>query len=394
MPAAENNPNRIFGISNFTSGSIYIFINFLFVAKYSVDYFSSPLLITLLFVIGAASLFLFKDRLLLRSMTLSQAKLAFGIVTIVASISMIAIMRQFDPSSIDVGRQSAIVDWLDNFSNGTFPYLAQTRPSGMPFLYVLAWPFYAVGDVGLMQVASFILFAFLLWHEWEDSRPAVLIGLILLLVSPAFWFEIVTRSDLFTNMVVGWAWLKLFDKISEQPSRTKFIFTGLLGGLILATRTILWPIFIIYLVFQLRRLKSESLPFLLALASGFIAINLPFLLWDFDYYLFSGPLAVQAEQLPVVALLAFLIGILIIAFRTKSSQALMPIFVVLLFMMVGSAMALRTIQFGFSKMLWDDQFDISYFCMVLPFLIICLTHINHSKSHVTNRTESAEPQAE
>lgn len=378
MLAPDKDSSRFFRISKTTAGLIYIFINFLFVAKYSFDYFSSPLIITMSYIVVSAGLFFFLDRLWPKSISHTRGKIIYSVLTVSAAIGMIVIMRQFDPSAIAVSRYVAIVDWLDNLSHGIFPYATESKPSGMPFLFILAWPFDALGDVGLMQAASFILFSFLLWSECHNHRAkstTAFLGLVLLLASPAFWFEVVTHSDLFANMVVAWAFLKLVDNVLAKRSPSKLIFAGLLGGFVLATRTILWPIFAIYLILPLRGMRSNRWPFLISVVCGFTIINLPFLIWDFEKFIFRGPLAVQTEQLPLVALFAFVATILYIAFKIKSAQAVLPTIVVMLFVIIGSAMTLGTIRFGFSEMLWGDKFDISYFCMILPFLIFYLPHM-------------------
>ncbi len=363
-----------YGLSYLTIGLIYILINGIFVAKYAVDCPLPPFLITLIYVAGSSGLYLFSGRIVTRLVRSDRTKAVFCAITTIAIIGMIMILRQIDPAGNDVGRYVAITDWLDNLSHGVFPYFSASKPSGMPFLFLIAYPFHVLGDVGLLQVASFALFAFLLWHESSlrnAHRQIALTGLILLLAAPAFWFEVVTRSDLFANMVVGWGWLKLFDKLSKGQSRHKLILTGLLGGLVLATRTILGPIFIIYLVFEMRRmLPNYRWSLLLSMFIGFTAINLPFLIWEFDYFIYQGPLAVQAEQLPITALIIFLAGILYISFRIKSPRAIVPTVVGLLLMLVTAAMTIKIASFGFSDMLYGNQFDISYFCMLLPFLII------------------------
>jgi len=138
-------------ITDICALAIYALINALFVYKYTARITSQPVATTLLYLI-LVSLFI----LLLFKQTEIRLSLKTQNLIYVSMIGLLAIlftflMFQFDPEKIRVGRYPAMHDWITRFFDSEFPYAAPTNPSGFPFLFVMAMPFYLLGDLGFFK---------------------------------------------------------------------------------------------------------------------------------------------------------------------------------------------------------------------------------------------------
>jgi hypothetical protein len=272
-------------------------------------------------------------------------------------------MRQFSPKDFRVGRYAALLEWLERFLSGIFPYGGLTRPSGFPFLFLFALPFYLLGDLGLLQIFSFLLFAYLLF-----LRKGNLSTIIFLLLSPGFYFEVLVRSELFTNMVLILSYLILWQKRAEQIKKSFLIPYGLLGGLLLATRGIALFPYLIFFPGDFRREGEKGIIFSLSLAFGFLLVNLPFFLWNPKEFIRSGPFSIQAAYIPFwLLLLSFPLG-LIYGLKGRKEDSF-PALSLFTFFLVFLPFLLTVFNYGFVATLFNTKFDISYFLLSLPFLL-------------------------
>jgi hypothetical protein len=62
------------------------------------------------------------------------------------------------PQTSRVGRLPALIGWSSSLQVGNFPYHTSTEPSGFPFLFMLAYPFYLIGNLGYLEVLGTLLF--------------------------------------------------------------------------------------------------------------------------------------------------------------------------------------------------------------------------------------------
>ncbi len=352
---------------------IYTFINVLFVWKYGLQYFPSQLIAPILYVVlSIMILWIVLSPKINIELSPDRQRLLYIGFTFIATIILTVLMFQFDPNNIAVGRYPAMYDWITRLFHGEFPYASPMRPSGFPFLFIMATPFYLLGDIGLFQIFSFIIFAGILYYNFRSSYKTSLRLLILLLISPIFIFEVVVRSELFSNMVIVLLYLIICEKYLSKENAFGQILLGLIGGLLLSTRSIVLVLYILYFIPRIRNEKTNPLIFITSMLFGFLISLIPFAIWNYDYFINSGPLAVQALYAPKWLIVLFIVATIIWAMKIKSTDQFYLAASSMLFIIVFCAFVVYIVKFGFVNSVLYDQFDISYFIFPLPFVLMSL----------------------
>lgn len=361
------NYRRITGLNSFVL-VIYTLINLLFIWKYSPD-FGLPSWAVMLLFLAVELLLLWLFHLNIR---LLESRKFFIVVSLIIAASLVIILIKFDPAVIKVGRYPAIVDWLNRILRGDFPYQSATNPSGFPFLYLLVLPFYLLGDVGIFQIFSFLLFVSVEYQLFPEKVKTRYLVLSLLIISPVYLYEIAVRSELFSNMAVFLAYFLLLSRCSPRWMPLSAAVIGLAGGLILSTRGIILLLFLLLFPILLKNQVKNLSIYAACIILGFLLTLIPFLIWNSGYFLNYGPFAIQTSYLPK-GCLALLIALSIFwGTRLNDFREFLPAAGILLFVVVLVAFAISVMEAGFEKSVRGDYFDISYFCLTLPFLLLTL----------------------
>ena len=357
-------------ITDICALAIYGLINAVFVYKYTARITSQPWAMSLLYLI-IASLFvlLLFRRNEFKPCLKTQNVIYFSMIAFLA-ILFTFLMFHFDPQKIRVGRYPAMYDWITRFFNSEFPYASHTKPSGFPFLFVMAMPFYFLGDLGFFQIFSFLTFAVLV-HLRHRQKSINRFRLIFLLVaSPIFLYEIVVRSDLISNMVMVMLYLAIFEVFSRRVGHIALYFLGIIGGLLLSTRGIVLLIYIpVFGYFFRRQIISPGL-FPLSIFVGFFLPLVPFLIWDWTRFISFGPLSIQLSQIPDWLLILSIASCLYCGLTIRSLKRIYSSVSFILFGVTCVAFVITVFDYGWYQSVLRDGFDISYFCFALPFLLI------------------------
>ena len=89
----------------------------------------------------------------------------FWSMAVIMAVAMAAVQYHFDPMQNQVDRWSAIANPLTAMFSGQFPYSAQTHLGGyaspFPVWMVFHIPFWALGNVGLSEIFTALLFVIL-----------------------------------------------------------------------------------------------------------------------------------------------------------------------------------------------------------------------------------------
>ncbi len=354
---------------NLVRACIYIFMNILFIWKYASDYLQYPVIIPLIYlvVIITALYFLLRDYEINLSANI-QNRIYFSVVIISACVLTI-IMFQFDPVRIAVGRYPAMYEWITRLLSGEFPYASNINPSGFPFLFILAIPFYILGDLGLFQIFSFLVFALIIHLGCSKNDLSRCRSIMLLITAPIFLFEIVVRSDLFSNIVMVMLYLVIFQLYSRNREYIFVILLGLGGGLLLSTRGVVLLIYIIFFLYMIRKHEFKYGLSIISMLGGFILTLAPFLIWNADHFIESGPFAIQMSYIPSWVFILSIIATVICGLRIKSLRGVYTAISVMLFGVVLIAFVISIVNFGLTESVLGDRFDISYFSFALPFLL-------------------------
>lgn len=313
------------------------------------------------------------DRRLTRS---SRPLLAYGVVALALAVAFVAAMKRFDPHTIRVARWLAIESWLGRFARGEYPYGSGELPSSFPFLFFIAWPFRALGDTGYLQIASFALFAVLCARARPGAGRPALRALLPLAVAPIFSYEVVTRSELFSNMTLVIALLAWLEHERSRPrGPLRRAAAGIAAGLLLCTRGIVALIYALALTARFKREIPRGIEFAAVCLASCAAVVLPFVVWDPARFLRAGPFAIQMSYIPGWLLGAAFLAAVALGLRARDSEDVFPALAFLLFAVVGLLFATAVASAGWRPILLGDRFDISYLAFAHTFAVYSLARI-------------------
>lgn len=354
------------------ASAIYGLINALFVYKYTARITSQPWAMSLLYLILIGLFIIFLYHITEFKFSSKAQNLIYLFMIVCVAILLTILMFQFDPGKIRVGRYPALYDWITELLNSEFPYASHTRPSGFPFLFIMAMPFYFLGDLGFFQIFSFLLFAFIVYLRHRMERENRFRVVFLLVTSPLFLYEIVVRSDLFSNMVVIMLYLAILEIYLPKMRGLALCLLGIMGGLLLSTRGIVLLIYIPVLAYLFRGQIVKGSYFFLSMLVGFSLTLIPFLIWDFDYFINFGPFSVQLSYVTSWLLILSIAVSVYCALTIRSLTRIISSISFVLFGVICVAFIMAVLGFGWFQTVLGDGFDISYFCFTLPFLLISL----------------------
>jgi hypothetical protein len=367
---------------------IYVLINSLFVYKYVYRITSQYWIISLLYlvVVSLVAILLVRRREL-RIGENPQNTIYFSISVILAAL-LIFLMLQFDPQKIRVGRYPALHDWITRLFHSEFPYNAETNPSGFPFLFVIAMPFYFLDDLGFLQILGFLILVYLIYLRHREDGINRFKLILLLITAPIFVYEVIVRSDLVSNMVIVMVYLAIFESIADKTNHFTSFLLGLFGGFLLSTRGIVLLVYIPFFGFQLKEKFRNSGWFFLSMLIGFLLTLLPFLIWNWRFFWDLGPFARQLTQIPKLGVILSVACSIYCAIKIRSLIRIYSAISFILFGVVAIAFLFAVIHLGWEEAVLKDGFDISYFSFVLPFLLISLDLSKSKRIAQNNRVFS------
>lgn len=362
----------------------YLFVNFLFVYKYFARITNLYLTLSLIYsvIVVLAILFMLQNRESFQS--LNKCRVYFPIVVLLVALYGVA-MFHIDPFGTRVGRYPALYTFIQRLLSGDFPYVSGQNISGFPFLFILLIPFYLIGDLGLFQLFSFVIFSIILHKRYAEEKVSC-VPLLLLALSPAFLYEVVVRSELFSNMVLVVLLFHILERIKPIKSTRTLFFAGIVAGLLLSTRGIVLLPYLIYFIFYFKK-NIKSLGFFgLSAGLGFVMTFVPFVIWSKELFIQNNPLAVQKSYIPDWSLILSILGCVLIGYSVDTFRRICRSTAFLLFGVVFLCFVVSVVQNSFNQVVFES-FDITYFCFCLPYLLLSF-EFNPRSPHRTNEDAS------
>lgn len=213
--------------------------------------------------------------------------------------------------------------------------------------------------------------------RFTKNKKSSLLYLLLLAISPAFWYEVTVRSDLFYNFLLVLMAIIYFQKKNYTIDKNP-ILLGAICGLFLSTRlSIVIPFFIYFFQdFTLSRLKNKT-GFIFMIVFCFVVSFLPLVFWDFDTLFFFeyNPFVLQSRQgslleVIVIGSLSVLLALTwkmdFLKFNAYTAYATTALVLV--------TFLHKMINTNFANHLFSRTYDITYFNMALPFLILSIAY--------------------
>lgn len=372
--------NKIFNFNSLLQWGVFLCINILFVYKYVPRAGFNPLISSILYgiaVISAAALYKF-----LITPKINEQKARYISITIllviVTCISLSILL--IDPLTIRVDRWSATSYFLDALFHGVYPYSVHTHvcdtnyPSPFPLWHYLNIPFWLLGDVGWIQVFCLLLFIFAVRYYF-NSWCIVLKVLLLFSLSPAYWWEIATRSDGVSNILFMLSCIMFIQRKPIEMSHQWWLL-AIIAGCIASTRLSSVIPLALYLFrpwFDVDwKRKTGFICIALAIVLFFFA---PYILWDTTNWVFfeRNPFITQSKQGNSWILLCMVIVAICIAYKKQTFYYYVSTTSAFMFaFMLISQIGILLFPTANAVSLNDIYFDISYLTLSLPFTIIAL----------------------
>lgn len=361
---------------------VYFFINILFCVKYNPFEKIEPFW----FIIGFP-LVTFGIYKLTRIKFIQQKNVFFLILSGIIILFSVFLLFKIDRYSLEVDRWSALAFWSESLKNGIFPYSTLTHlghqyASPFPVWQFFHFPFHLMGDTGYGQIFCLLVFFIFLFSQ----RTRINIGgfTLLLAMSPAFWWEIAVRSDLLCNMLLVFVFLVALFYYSAFWEKHKYL-AGLIIGLFLCTKLLVAiPLFIFVFPKFLSLNIKEKILFSLVVIAGFVVPFIPFLFGESGILNHPeyNPLMTQSRQGNIIILI---IGFILIIWASLSWKKMRDcfffcgLFLFLLIFSVGFNIYVKN-GFDLSYIIFQDEFDKSYFSICLPFFLFCINEARRTKT--------------
>lgn len=355
---------------------IFLTINALFILKYTARTSINPVLLLGIYVISIFVVYFILEKWFLK-IKVNAFKILFWTLLILMIVAISLVLIKVDPYSIRVDRWSALSFFWDSVFQGKYPYATHTHvsvtnfPSPFPFWHLVSLPFYLLGDVGIGIIVFLILTSLTVKYYFNSFKHAF-VFLLILALSPGYWWEVFARSDSLSNaffvfMIILWA-------MKTDKSISKNFFGGILiTGMIAATRfTALLPVALfVFPSFLQLPLKKKIFYLVGSFLVAFVLFS-PFVFWDTETWIFfkRNPFMSQTKNgsLPVF-LVMIILGILSSLTWKKSFQYF---FVTSLFVFVFILSTQIVIYFlgGVGTFFEGSMVDLSYFNLALPYCLV------------------------
>ena len=351
---------------------IFLFINTLFCVKYFARYTDFYVIATL-FVDFILVFFFYTN---FRVFNKKSLAIINYLLLVIYVIFCVIIFQVVDVDSLQVDRWSIITSFWENFEKGKYVYYAKSNvgnyPGPMPFYYILAYPFYALKELGYFSMLCIPLF-FLLLSYIKSAVEIKSKVLLLLLVSPFLWWEIMCRSNILLNSVLVLFSLVYFFNSFPNFSIKKMIVSGILFGLLLSIRNVFAIAYIVACVYAL---KSRYVSFYQMLILGCISLLtfactfVPFIYGHWKDFLVVNPFIIQGSALmPFAYTLIFILLAFVFGLRCKSPKDVYFYITLDLFLCILTYLIYHIVNIGFESSFINSIVDISYFLFCIPFAL-------------------------
>ncbi|SFB84263.1 hypothetical protein SAMN05421780_101724 [Flexibacter flexilis DSM 6793] len=355
---------------------IFTIINSFFIVKYgSRQHYLSEYILGVAYSIGVLLTIFFFTKQKIKE---NYSRILFFGLTVLVLTSTVLINKLVDANSLNVDRCSAMSVGVEALLNGQYPYSAIDhlggRTSNLPTLLFIGIPFYLLGDVGYLQTFGFGLMACLIFYFF-NNYPQRLLALLLLISSPAYWWEIYAKSDLMSNFIILLAFIFVAQKYIFANKETKIIPIAVASSALVLTRlTSIIPLSLLLCAwFFGQSIKQKSIFIFSGIITLFVLLYLCFMhVPNLDYLQKYNPFELQNRQMPTALNIAFVLLPFIYSFYIKNTTQLQIASTYFLLLPILISFVMSVFKNGIYPCIVESYFDISYFNMVLPFIIVNL----------------------
>lgn len=357
------------------SFALFLFVNFLFTYKYLERFTEWAVLVSV--IVSLLYIVLYHKRNLFFKFINKKIEISLVLIFIIACFF---IWKKFPVETLNVDRWSVISSFWDSYFANEYAYFAKSfagnPPGPMPFYFILALPFYLMGELGLLSIIGLLFFYWLMWYK--KVEPIARVFILLLTLSSLFnLWEVICRSNIFFNasLVLGSLIYILNQKIFTLKT---LIVSGIFIGLLISTRNV----FIIsYIICFLYLWRTKSIQFKQLFVLGIISLLIfaltfiPIIYGHLKDFKQMNPFIVQSTFLiPFEYTVLFVLIAIGSSFLCKNKNDVYFYNAVVLFVSILIYLIYYTCLQGFTKAFVDSTVDISYFIFCIPFAFWFLAH--------------------
>lgn len=347
---------------------IFLFINFIFSVKYISRISTLYILISIIIVTFYFVIWNLKIKI--------YSKKHFNlIILLLFTFLSILLFYKFPIETINVDRWSVITSFWDTYLDNKYAYNALSNvgnpPGPMPFYFVLAFPFYLIGELGYFTLFGLFLFYYILKKSPITSQSKTII-LLLILTSLWFVWEIICRSNIFLNGTI--VLIVLIELLRKKEFTIKEdIKIGILIGLVISTRNVYVIPFMIAFVYLLKNNKiniMNTVVISIVTIIAFIITFIPFTWNHIEEFKIINPFIIQSSALmPFKLSLIFILISIISGFLCKSTKDVYFYSSTILFLTIFGYFLYHFNKDGFYTTFFENSADISYFILGIPFAL-------------------------
>lgn len=273
--------------------------------------------------------------------------------------------------TLAVDRWSVIESFWDMHFAGGYAYDARSfdnnPPGPMPFYFILNLPFHLMGETGWFALVGVVLLFFML--RGRGLRHMVFLQLAL---GAWLWWEIASRSNVFTNGVLVLGAMVFFFRYYNKTAVQSLLF-GCLFGLVLSTRSVFLIPLLCMGIFAWKNGRLDFCQVLLMAFSAllvFAATFLPFVSGHWDRFGEANPFIVQSTfLLPFGYTVFFVLMAAVAGWLCKNEDDVFFSSGLLLFATILCYLSYTVWRVGFSEAFFGSAADISYFILCIPFAL-------------------------
>jgi len=296
-------------------------------------------------------------------------------------------LYKIEPLNINVDRWSATTYFLDGLFSGVYPYGIHTHvcetnyPSPFPLWQYINIPFWLVGDVGIGLIIFFIIFA-VGCYWFTNSFTQTFIMLLLLTLSPSYWWEVLVRSDGLSNTILVFISILMMEK-KKISFQNHWVLTAIICGLLASTRLSAIIPLAIYLCGSFFKIsfKQQLSVIVIILSIVFIFFS-PYIFWNTDTWIFfsRNPFMSQTSTGNIWILLVMVTIAIVLSLTFKIFKQYTRRTACFIFIFFGISLIYNHLTYNADISFMEDaDFDISYLSLSLPY---CLFSIANTKENV------------
>lgn len=369
---------KLFNCRNIFLG-IFIFINITFCVRYAIRISTlASISATIIYALIAYSIIKYSNK---KHLSLKWIIL-IGIIWLIGCVTLL----QFIPlETIRVDRVEMVELFWDAVHNGEYPYDSKgqfngNHPGPMPIYFVLCYPFYLIKQYAIIPILSLIALVFYTYST--DKRNSTLLAL-LIITSPACYWEILCRSTIIFNTLIFLAWFVSLSRFKDFSNKLVCL-SAIIGGLVLSTRSILAiPIFA-FGIYSLRyNSVNKTILWGVILLLTLLTSHLPLLYYGMDSILRINPIWLQSNFfMPMEYIGVFVLLTIGASLKCNSFNQICYVCGLILFAITLTYIIRYICCTGIEHSITKGC-DISYFLFSVPFLFYSLINnpINATRSN-------------